>query len=64
MSTFVNTPYNWAGKVNTTMGAFGLTAVEFSNAVNDCALYLNGVGFSSRYDGTYGGRAREGSYTP
>jgi len=47
------------------MSAFGLTAAgEFSNAVNDCALYLNGVGIGSRFDGTYGGTARIGSCTP
>jgi glucan 1,3-beta-glucosidase len=66
MSTFVNTPCSRGGGVNTSMGAFGLTtAGEFSNAVNDCALYLNNVGAGSRYEGTYdGGGTRVGSCTP
>ncbi len=65
MSTFANTPCTWAGEVNATMGAFGLTtAGEFSNAVNGGALYLNGIGSGSRYDRTYGGGARVGSCTP
>jgi len=38
------------------MSAFGLsTAGEFSNAVTDCGLFLNGVGLGSRYEGTYPG---------
>jgi len=36
------------------MGAFGLTgAGEFSNAVTDCGLWVNGVGLGTRYEGTY-----------
>jgi glucan 1,3-beta-glucosidase len=36
------------------MGSFGLTnAGEFSNAVTDCGLFLNGVGLGTRYEGTY-----------
>ena len=35
---------------------FGVTiAGEFSNAVNDCGLYVNGVGLGTRYEGTYPG---------
>lgn len=66
MSSFVNTPCtSWAGGVNTSMGAFGLTtAGEFSNAVNDCGLYLNNVGAGTRYEGTYEtGETRVGSCT-
>ena len=38
------------------MAAFGLTtAGEFSNAVTDCGLFLNGVGLGTRYEGTYTG---------
>ena len=38
------------------MSAFGLTiAGEWSNAVNDCGLFLNNVGAGSRYEGTYEG---------
>jgi glucan 1,3-beta-glucosidase len=38
------------------MAAFGLsTSGEFSNAVTDCGLWLNGVGMGARYDGTYSG---------
>ncbi|TCD63289.1 hypothetical protein EIP91_005701 [Steccherinum ochraceum] len=35
---------------------FGLTvAGEFSLAINDCGLYVNGVGLGTRYEGTYQG---------
>jgi glucan 1,3-beta-glucosidase len=45
---------SWAGMMNDSMTAFGLTtAGEFSNAINDCGLFVNGVGLGSRYDGTY-----------
>ena len=38
------------------MSAFGLTAAgEFSNAINDCGLFVNGVGLGTRYEGTYTG---------
>jgi glucan 1,3-beta-glucosidase len=47
------------------MGSFGLTtAGEFSNAVTDCGLFLNGVGLGTRYEGTYsGGGAKIGDCT-
>lgn len=36
------------------MASFGLTAAgEFSNAVTDCGLYLNGVSLGTRYEGTF-----------
>lgn len=45
---------SWGSMMNTSMTAFGLTtAGEFSNAINDCGLFVNGVGLGSRYDGTY-----------
>ena len=55
MSTYATTPCSsWGGSVNTSMAAFGLTnAGEFSNAVTDCGLWVNGVGQGTRYDGTY-----------
>ena len=55
MSTYAQTPCTtWGGLVNTSMGAFGYTiAGEFSNAVTDCGLFLNGVDLGSRYEGTY-----------
>lgn len=47
----------WAAAQNASMSAFGLTvAGEFSNAINDCGLWVNGVGDGTRYEGT-------GSYT-
>ena len=57
MSTYSQTPCTaWSASVNTSMGAFGLTtAGEFSNAVTDCGLWLNGVGLGTRYEGTYVG---------
>ncbi|KAF8350820.1 exo-beta-1,3-glucanase [Amanita rubescens] len=46
----------WAQQVNQSMAGFGLTtAGEFSNAVNDCGLYVNGVNLGSRFEGTYPG---------
>lgn len=55
MSTYAQTPCtSWGAPVNTSMGAFGFTiAGEFSNAITDCGLFLNGVGLGSRYEGTY-----------
>lgn len=55
LSSFVNTPCTaWGANMNTSMTAFGLsTAGEFSNAVNDCGLYVNGVNLGTRYEGTY-----------
>ena len=57
MSSLVDDPCtSWASEVNTSMSAFGLTAAgEFSNAINDCGLYVNGVGLGTRYEGTYTG---------
>jgi glucan 1,3-beta-glucosidase len=41
-------------RFNQSMAAFGMTAAgEFSNAFNDCGLFLNGVGNGARYDGTF-----------
>ncbi|KAF8894486.1 glycoside hydrolase family 5 protein [Infundibulicybe gibba] len=64
MSTYAKAPCTtWGAPVNTSMGAFGLTnAGEWSNAVTDCGLWLNGVNLGVRYEGTYaGGGARVGS---
>lgn len=57
MSSYAQTPCTtWASGVNTSMAAFGLTAAgEFSNAVTDCGLWVNGVGLGTRYEGTYPG---------
>jgi glucan 1,3-beta-glucosidase len=57
MSTYRNTPCTtWGALVNNSMGAFGLTtAGEFSNAVTDCGLWLNGVNLGTRYEGNYVG---------
>jgi len=69
MSAQVRTPCDeWAGAVAASTSAFGLSnAGEFSNAVTDCALFLNGVGEGSRYDGTHsqgGAGASVGSCDP
>jgi len=64
MSSYASTPCSsWGATVNSSMGSFGLTnAGEFSNAVTDCGLFLNGVGLGTRYEGTYsGGGSRIGS---
>ncbi|KAG6850605.1 hypothetical protein H0H93_011273 [Arthromyces matolae] len=57
MSSYSTTPCtSWGGLVNTSSTNFGLTtAGEFSNAVTDCGLYLNGVNLGTRYEGTYPG---------
>ncbi|KAF8630431.1 hypothetical protein AX15_002978, partial [Amanita polypyramis BW_CC] len=59
IGAFAQTPCNqWADVVNASMGGFGLTtAGEFSNAINDCGLYVNGVNIGTRYEGTYPGTA-------
>ncbi|OAX38913.1 glycoside hydrolase family 5 protein [Rhizopogon vinicolor AM-OR11-026] len=55
MSSYAQTPCSdWAAGVNTSMASFGMTtAGEFSNAVTDCGLWVNGVGLGTRYEGTY-----------
>lgn len=55
VQSFQNTPCStWANNMNTSMSAFGLSmAGEFSNAINDCGLYVNGVNLGARFDGTY-----------
>jgi hypothetical protein len=57
MSSYAQTPCStWGSTLNTSMGAFGLSAAgEFSNAVTDCGLWVNGVGLGTRYEGTYTG---------
>jgi glucan 1,3-beta-glucosidase len=57
MSANVNQPCTtWGAVMNDSMTAFGLTSAgEFSNAINDCGTFLNGVGLGARYDGTYTG---------
>ncbi|KAI0341763.1 glycoside hydrolase [Trametopsis cervina] len=67
--TRANTPCSsWGAAQNASMAAFGLTtAGEFSNAINDCGLYVNGVTDGTRYEGTYatdGPWPRQGSCTP
>lgn len=67
MSTYAKTPCDaWGNLVNASMGAFGLTSAgEFSNAVTDCGLWVNGVNQGTRYEGTYaaGSSPRVGSCT-
>ncbi|KAG0152493.1 hypothetical protein CROQUDRAFT_667334 [Cronartium quercuum f. sp. fusiforme G11] len=44
----------WAPLFNKTMAGFGLNiGGEFSLAVNDCGLFVNNVGFGTRWEGTY-----------
>ncbi|KAG6854911.1 hypothetical protein C0991_009734 [Blastosporella zonata] len=66
MSSYATTPCTtWGGAVNTSSANLGLTtAGEFSNAVTDCGLWLNGVNLGTRYEGTYpGSGASVGSCT-
>lgn len=44
---------SWGGWTNQTSIAYGPnSAGEFSAAINDCGLWVNGIGLGSRYDGT------------
>lgn len=44
----------WAMNYNVSMQAYGLSlSGEWSQAINDCGVYLNNVGNGARYDGTY-----------
>ncbi|KAH9856792.1 glycoside hydrolase [Lenzites betulinus] len=46
---------SWAGMMNDSRTAFGVTfAGEFSNAINDCGLYVNGVNDDSADVAAYG----------
>jgi glucan 1,3-beta-glucosidase len=64
MSSYANAPcQNWGGAVNQSMSDFGMTSAgEWSNAVTDCGLFLNGVDLGTRYEGDYtgGGSTRVG----
>jgi len=56
---------SWGAAQNASLGAFGLTtAGEWSNAINDCGLWVNGVNLGTRYEGTYDGYPAIGSCTP
>ena len=63
VSTFERTPCTaWAAPSNASLSAFGLTtAGEHSLAINDCGLFLNGVGLGNRFDGTFAGSTAAGS---
>ena len=68
MSTYAHTPCTrWAKLMNDSMTQFGMSgAGEFSNAVNDCGLWINDVNVGTRYEGTYtvgGPWPRQGSCT-
>lgn len=68
VSSYATTPCtSWGSLVNDSSASFGLTnAGEFSNAVTDCGLFLNGVNLGTRYEGTYtsGTWPSQGSCTP
>ncbi|KAJ7168199.1 glycoside hydrolase family 5 protein, partial [Mycena crocata] len=57
ISSYANTPCDaWGSGFNQSMSEFGfIVAGEFSNAVTDCGLYVNGVGQGIRYEGTFSG---------
>ncbi|KAK1221389.1 hypothetical protein PQX77_015796 [Marasmius sp. AFHP31] len=58
----ISTPCQWGREFNESMGVFGLSSAgEWSNAINDCGLWLNGIPEGTRYDGTYAGSSRVGS---
>ncbi|KAG9015685.1 hypothetical protein FRB90_004437 [Tulasnella sp. 427] len=46
---------SWASAMNTSWSTFGVSiAGEFSLAINDCGLWINGVGSGTRWEGTFG----------
>ncbi|KAL0562957.1 hypothetical protein V5O48_019121 [Marasmius crinis-equi] len=48
------TPCTWGKEFNDSMSAFGFSSAgEWSNAINDCGLWVNGIPEGTRYDGTY-----------
>ncbi|KAJ6489935.1 glycoside hydrolase family 5 protein [Mycena sanguinolenta] len=47
---------SWGSLFNSTMADFGMiVAGEWSLALTDCGLYVNGVGLGTRYEGDYPG---------
>ncbi|KAJ8093128.1 hypothetical protein PM082_020613 [Marasmius tenuissimus] len=47
-------PCGWGKDVNQSMSDFGLSINgEYSNAINDCGLWVNGVDQGIRYEGTF-----------
>ncbi|KAG8945354.1 hypothetical protein FRC04_000889 [Tulasnella sp. 424] len=57
---------SWAADMNTSWSNFGVSvAGEFSLAINDCGLWINGVGAGTRWEGTFdGGDGTVGDCTP
>ena len=54
MAEQARAPCAWTNSFRASTNAFGLTnAGEWSNAATDCALFLNGVGAGTRYEGTH-----------
>lgn len=53
----------WASNMNNSMNSgMGFTAAgEWSNAINDCGLNVNGVGLGTRYEGTFPGFSGQGT---
>ncbi|KAG9009474.1 hypothetical protein FRB94_014241 [Tulasnella sp. JGI-2019a] len=46
----------WGKSVNASWSSFGVTtAGEWALAINDCGLWVNGVGDGTRWEGTYAG---------
>ncbi|KAF9976969.1 hypothetical protein BGZ73_007373 [Actinomortierella ambigua] len=53
----------WAKHMARSNEAFGPTLVgEFSSATNDCAKWLNGIGFGTRWEGTYANEEESGAF--
>lgn len=59
LDTLSKLPCQWfAGSYNQTVNNWGAVSNgEFSAAINDCGLWVNGVGLGSRYDGSFSGYA-------
>ncbi|KAG8910929.1 hypothetical protein FRC01_006043, partial [Tulasnella sp. 417] len=56
LSEQINKPCtSWASSMNTSWSNFGVSvAGEFSLAINDCGLWINGVNSGTRWEGTFG----------
>ncbi|KZT57294.1 glycoside hydrolase family 5 protein [Calocera cornea HHB12733] len=62
-SSFVSSPCSgWGQELNASMQQFGFSmAGEWSVAINDCGLWVNGVGLGNRVEGSYPGSTAVGS---
>jgi len=62
LTTWIQQPCKaWQPEITTSLENFGFTAAgEWSLAINDCGLNVNGVGLGTRYEGNYTGDPHPG----